>query len=165
MIFFQPIILASEFVTHIILIVLIGVMVVEYAARRKETGPETLAGRWTFYRLFLIPILGAVWLIAEFFGVYDLPHLLPARFLIIAAIIAVAGYQMYWTHTHPDHMPIVQGVVPLVFIALFILFDALHTFMPTPIIGLLYALSRITGVVAYYFFIMKYLILNSHETR
>lgn len=161
MIFFQPIILASEFVTHVVLIVLIGVMIVESVGRRRDRSTmPALIDDWAFYRLFTITVFGAIWILAEYFDLYSIPYLSPARFLIIIFIVLIAGYHTYRGRAHPTHVSTVWDIILIVPIALFVLFDAWYIFMPTPVAGLLYAFSRILGVMSYYFFIMRYLIVR-----
>lgn len=162
MLFAQPIILASESVTHVVLIVLVGVMVVEYAARLGRAGVEALIEKEAFYQLFIITGLGAVWILAELLGAYDIPYLLPARFLIIIAIVVVAVRLVRSMRYRLGQAGISmkQGVMFTSVIALFVVFDALHVFLPSPLTGLLYAFARIAGVTAYYFFIMWYLVHN-----
>lgn len=166
MILIQPIILASEFVTHTVLIVLIGIIVVEYVVQRKRI-QEGVRGR-VFYAVSAMTMFGAVWVFLDFFVSLKVPSILFFRYALLVGIIALVFYvaRMAVTFSEIVRIPKRLGVALVAAILVFILFDVLHHTTGVPNIGVLYGLSRIVGVCTYYFFIMRYLIINdAHDDR
>lgn len=165
MIFHQPIILASEFVTHAVLIVLMGVIIVEYFVHSeciKEYKEKTRA----FYTVATMTVLGVVWVFLDFFASVESPLILFLRYALLLCIIASFFYVTRIAFSFPDRVRIPKklGITLVAAILLFMLFDVLYHTTGGPILGVLYGLSRIVGVTVYYYFIMRYLIINdSHE--
>lgn len=162
MIFHQPIILASEFVTHAVLIVLMGIIVVEYFVRKRRDARCVHA----FYAVATMTVLGAVWVFLDFFVSVHTSFILFLRYALLLSIIALIFYMARMAFRFPDSVRIPKklGIALVAAILVFILFDILYRVTGVPSIGVLYALFRIIGVTTYYFFIMKYLIVNdSHE--
>lgn len=162
MTFFQPITLASEFVTHAVLIVLTGIIVVEYFVRKRRDARCAYA----FYAVASMTVLGAVWVFLDFFVSVHTPFVLFLRYALLLGIIALVFYmaRMAIIFSEIVRIPKRLGVALVVAILVFILFDVLYRATGQSYIGVLYGLSRIIGVITYYFFIMKYLMVNdSHE--
>lgn len=161
MIFHQPIILASEFVTHAVLIVLVGVIVVEYVVQKRRDAQCA----HVFYAVAAMTVLGAVWVFLDFFASIEAPLILFLRYALLAGIIALVFYMARMAFIFPTivRIPKKLGIVLVVAMLIFILFDVLYRVTGAPSIGVLYALFRIIGVTIYYFFIMQYLIVNSNH--
>lgn len=162
MIFHQPIILASELVTHAVLIVLMGVIVVEYFVQKRQDAWCAHA----FYAVAAMTVFGAVWVFLDFFASLEAPFILFLRYALLLGIIALVLYMMRVAFARSDvvYIPKKLGIALVAVILIFILFDVLYHATGMPSIGLLYALFRIIGVTTYYLFIMQYLIMNdSHE--
>lgn len=162
MIFHQPIILASEFVTHAVLIVLMGVMVVEYLVYKRRDARCAHA----FFAIAVMTVLGALWVFLDFFVSIQAPFVLFLRYALLLAIIALVFYMGRLAVRFPDsvRIPVKLGIALVATILIFMSFDVLYRTTGEPSIGILYGLSRIIGVTTYYFFIMRYLIVNnSHE--
>ncbi len=163
MIFFNPIILASEFITHVVLVVLIGIEIVVYVNNRgfKNTSNSTRLD--DFYWIATITAFGVLWVFAEFFGVFSIPYFIFVRFGIIALIIAIVVYHNFLSSRRHSVVSNLFAVWFSVFIGAFILSNILYIYLPTALTGVLYAVSRIVAILAYYFFIMYYLIKINYE--
>lgn len=161
MIFFQPIILAAEFVTHVVLIVLMGIMVVEYVVERKCFDTHALKRR-AFYAVIAMTVFGALWVFIDYFGLFDIPPLGFLRYALLLGIIALVGYLMWMIRHAPGivRIPKALGIALVMVILVFAGFDILYRATGMPSIGIFYALFRIIGVSVYYLFIMRYLIEN-----
>ncbi len=163
MIFFNPIILASEFITHTIVIVLIGIEIVVYVHNRGFKGVDDRSKRDAFNWVVTITALGALWLLAEVFGIFGISYFIFVRFLIIAVIIAVVIYHSFLSFRHHTIVSNSSAIWFSVFASIFILSDIVYVYLPTPITAVFYAVSRIAAILAYYFFLMSYLVKINHE--
>lgn len=161
MIFHQPLILASEFVTHAVLIVLMGIVVVEYASQ-KACLRENVRRKRAFYAIAAMTVLGSLWVFLDFFVSLEASFFLFLRYALLIGIIALVFYMAWMTYMFSNilRIPKKLGVALVLAILLFILFDVLYRATGTPAIGVLYALFRVIGVCTYYFFIMCYFLDN-----
>lgn len=159
MIFHQPFILASEFVTHAVLIVLVGVIVVEYFVQKRRD----VRCAHAFYAVAAMTVLGAVWVFLDFFASPENPLIHFLRYALLLGIIALVLYmaRMAISFSTIIRIPKRLGIALVVAILIFLLFDVLYRATGVSSIGILYALFRIIGVSTYYFFIMRYLIVNN----
>ncbi len=165
MIFSNPIILASEFITQVVIIVLIGIEIVVYVHNHGLKKVEDYTKLKVFNLVVTITALGALWLLAEVFISFGEIYFIFARFVIIVVIIAIVVYQSFLSHQHRE----IKYSSPAVWFALlasiFVVLDMLYTYIPTPLTGIVYSLSRIAAILAYYFLIMSYLVKINHEQQ
>ncbi len=164
MIFYSPIILTSEFITHIILIVLIGIEVVVYVNNHgfKDINSDSTR-RGDFYWIVTITAFGVSWLVAELFGVFSIPYFVFMRFIIIALIIAIVIYHNFLSSRRHSVVSNSFAIWFSILISAFILSNIIFVYLPTEFTAALYAISRIVAILAYYFFIMYYLIKINYE--
>lgn len=163
MIFSNPIILASEFITHIILIVLMGIEIVIYVHNHGFKNTNDNTRRNNFYWIASITVFGVIWVLAEFFGVFNIPHFIFVRFGIIALIIAIVIYHNFLSSRRHSAASNSFAIWFSVFISAFILSNIIYIYLPNTLTGILYATSRVVAILAYYFFIMYYLIKIDYE--
>lgn len=163
MIFHQPFILVSELVTHVVLIVLAGVIVVEYFVQKRQD----MRCAHAFYAIATMTAFGALWVFLDFFASIEVPLILFLRHALLVGIIALVLYMAWMAFTFPDSVRIPKklGISLVAAILIFILFDVLYRATSVPSIGMLYAFFRIVGVSTYYLFIMQYLIKNDGHER
>lgn len=165
MIFFNPIILASEFITHIMLIVLVGIETVVYVRNHGFKNTNNNTGRDDFYWIATITAFGVLWLLAESFDVFNLPYFIFVRFIIIALIIAIVIYHNFLSSKRHSVLSNSFATWFSICISVFILANIVYIYIPTPLTGAIYAISRIAAILVYYFFIMYYLVKIDHENK
>ncbi len=165
MIFFNPIILASEFITHTIIVVLIGIEIVVYVHNHGFKNVNDRSKRDAFNLIVTITAFGVLWILAEVFGLFSLSYFIFVRFFVIAVIIALVVYHSFLSFRHHTIVSNSSAIWFSVFASIFILSDIVYIYLPTPITAIFYAMSRIAAILAYYFFIMSYLIKINHENQ
>ncbi len=158
MIIAQPIILAGEFIQHPIIIVLVGVILVEFftRCRRKEKRHDILI-------LLAVSILAALWLITAYFVDHTQMwyHLFVHAPIVLAIIILLA----HLARRHSTMVPHALFFVLVGTLTLHLGLDVVSMMIELPQIELVRTLFKISEVGILYLFVMQYLINDAEQAK
>ncbi|GEM_PF-5499099 len=164
MIFTLPLTLASEFVTHILSVVLTGVVIVEYVTKvhacqkNSQLATYVRGVRW----IVLLTALAVGWFIAEYFFINDgLWYRVLLRWPMVMVILLL--FRAFCRrHRETVHKKVSGAFIFL--LGLFLLLDILDFFTGMmPIVSFFLALDRITAMIAFYFSFLYYFIRNDPQ--
>lgn len=160
--------LTSDFIQHIFLITLVGLVFVEYiesifALRKikKENSIDIIRARQYMKaaRIILIIVaMATIWFIGEyFFDNYSLTYRIflrwPLVFLILFAFI-------FFMLKNGDRRISSIFSIFIVLLSIFISLDIIDYFVNSSTTAILLALNRIIAMLAFYFSFLKYFIIN-----
>lgn len=158
--------LASDFIQHIFLIVLVGLTLVEYvkAFSILKTMPpgEEMIKMMKYAKsmrtIFIIVLMATIWFIGEYF--FDDKSLIYFLFLRWPLVLLILFY--FISFIRKDRF----GNIPKIFsifavlLVIFILFDIVDYFIDSPFLTILVAFERAIAMLAFFFSFLKYFIVN-----
>lgn len=157
MIFFQPIILASEFVRHASIIVLIGVLFVECFARCN--GANAIKRRSVVF-LLAVAFAGGVMLLIEYFFHAEKWWMIMAPIFLAGILFMIFRFRQRYIR-NVGSVPSFYAVVWT--LGILIIISIMYNFFTTAIVYAFSSLFQTAATVTFYFFALEYLILTDHD--
>lgn len=157
--------LTSDFIQHVFLIVLVGIVFSEYLVvtfMTRSVSPQDFIEMKTYARavrvaLFIVT-LATFWFIGEyFFETYALSYRLFLRWPLVLAILALWS-AFVLKERRVRRLPR-TAVLFIVLLALFIVLDIADYIVRTPSITIILAFERIATMLAFFFSFLQYFIM------
>lgn len=157
MIFFQPIILASEFVRHASIIVLIGVLFVECFTRCNGTN---IMRRRSVALLLSIAFAGGVMLLIEYFFHAEKWWMMTAPIFLVVILFMIFRFRQKYI----GNVGGVSAFYAVVWtLGILIVISIMYNFFTIAIVYAFSSLFQTAATVTFYFFALEYLILTDHD--
>lgn len=143
MFFYQPIILAGEFINHAVVVVIIGLLTVQYSVYRSKA----------ILMLLTIPVLGSLMLLFEFFiGRGDV---WPNVFIHVPGISLLLYLAFAFHRTFTSKMDR-YFYTYITFTALILSASIFYIFVQHQLVILASTLVQVAAVVSFYFYVIKF---------
>jgi len=161
MIFFQPIILTSQFVQHVFVIVLVGTLCVEYVTQCR--GADNAQRGESIRLLLAIASIGAAMLFIEYFFHNAEWWLVASPVPIAVTMFLVVLFTRRYVGTLSDALRQYLYAIAGMLGALVVI-SILNNFYSLITLDIASSLFQTAATVAFYFFVLQYLIYTDHES-
>lgn len=157
--------LASDFIQHIFLIVLVGLVCAELivsAHALQGSPPAKFIVIWRYVKtlriILIIVVMAAAWFIGEyFFDSYSLAYHLFVRWPLVLCILF--AFVVFMRKNRASIIPRTFSLF-VILLAVFIALDITDYFINAPWLAVLLAFERVATMLAFFFSFLEYFIMN-----
>lgn len=160
-----PQLYASEFLSHILMIVIFGISIVEYV-RILKLGKEMGQYRRIALSVTISTGLALVWLLFEYFELYYIAWLVIVKYSLLLVLLVLIFYTFLWTRDTSLRIPTARlGWLAFVLILAFISRALFLLVVPNNLTAWMYALTHIAIISGFFLYTLKLLIALRQEQR